>query len=100
LKNIKINVSNAAQKFCREKGIDDITFNLIESDVAGCCIGFVKEIEPAYKAPSNASGYRYCKVEGYHIFISRRIRIPGPLTLATEGIWKKRLCLNGAMVPL
>ncbi len=33
--------------------------------------------------------------------ISREIKILGPLTLDTEGFWKiKRLCLNGATVPI
>ena len=98
--SMKVSISNAARKFCKENGIEDVTFNLIETDVAGCCIGFVKEIQPAYSAPANAAGYRYCQVDGFHIFISRKIRIAGPLTLATEGIWKKRLCLDGASIPL
>ena len=96
----KLKISDAARKFCMEKGIDDVTFNLIETDVAGCCLGFVKEIQPVYTAPANAAGYRYIQVDGFHIFISRKIRITGPLTLATEGIWKKQLTLNGASIPL
>lgn len=95
-----LKISTAARKFCLENGIGDVTFNLIETDVAGCCIGFVKEIQAAYSAPANAAGYRYGQIDGVHIFISRKIRIAGPLTLATEGIWKKRLCLNGANIPL
>jgi len=98
--NLKLSISNAARKFCMENGIDDVTFNLIEADVAGCCLGFVKEIQTAYSAPANAAGYRYCQVDGVHIFISRKIKILGLLTLATEGIWKKQLCLNGASIPL
>jgi hypothetical protein len=97
---MKLKISKAARKFCIENGIDDVTFNLIETDVAGCCLGFAKEIQPAYLAPANAAGYRYYQVDGYHVFISRKIRIAGPLTLATEGIWKKRLCLDGAFIPL
>jgi len=97
---MKLKISDAARKFCLENGIDDITFNLLETDVAGCCIGFVKEIQAAYSVPVNAAGYRYCQVERFHIFISRKIRIMGPLTLATEGIWKKKLCLHGALIPL
>jgi len=98
--SMKLRISNPARKFCMENGIDDVTFNLIETDVAGCCLGFVKEIQPSYRAPANAAGYRYCQVDGVHIFISRKIRITGPLTLATEGIWKKRLSLNGASIPI
>ena len=98
--NMKLRISNPARKFCMENGIDDVTFNLIETDVAGCCLGFVKEIQPAYSAPANAAGYRYGQVDGFHIFVSRKIRISGPLTLAIEGLWKKQLCLNGASIPL
>ena len=97
---MKLSISNAARKFCKENGIDDVTFNLIETNVSGCCLGFVKEIQPAYTAPANAAGYRYVQVDGFHVFISRKIRISGPLTLATEGIWKKRLCLDGASIPI
>jgi len=36
-------------------------------------------------------------VEGYHIFVARNIKILGPLTISTEGLWKfKQLFLNGA----
>ena len=100
MNSLKLSISNAARKFCVENAIDDVTFNLIETDIAGCCLGFVKEIQTAYSAPANAAGYRYCQVDGVHIFISRKIRILGLLTLATEGIWKKKLCLNGASIPL
>lgn len=100
MSSLNLKVSDAARKFCTDKGIDDVTFNLIEAEVAGCCLGFVREIQPAYIAPANAAGYRYVHVDGFHIFISRKIRISGPLTLATEGIWKKRLALNGASIPL
>lgn len=98
--SIRVKISKSARKFCQEKGIDDVTFNLFEYNVTGCCLGFVKEIQPVYKAPSNASGYRYYKVEGFHVFVARAIRLMGPLTLSTEGIWKKRLCLDGAVVPI
>ena len=99
---IKLNlkVSDSAKKFFREKGSVDVTFNLIESDVAGCCIGFVRDIKPVYRAPENASGYRYFQVDGFHIFIARKIRLSNHLTLTTEGLWKKRLCLTGATIPL
>lgn len=97
---MKFNLSDGARKFCLGNGISAVTFNLVEVDVAGCCIGFVREIQPAYTAPADASGYRYGQAEGIHVYISRRIRIVGALTLATEGIWKKRLCLNGASIPI
>ena len=77
----------------RKNGITDVTFNLR-------CVkpkGALKEIEPLYQAPVDASGYRYFVVEGYHIFVARNIKILGPLTLTTEGIWKfKQLSLDGA----
>ena len=98
---MKINLSEPAKKFLQEKQINDVTFNLFESDVAGCCVGFVKEIVSKYEAPKNAAGYRYARTDGYNIFISRTIRILGPLTLTTEGAWKmKRLALDGATIPL
>ena len=98
--HLNATISKSAQKFIKEKNIKDVTFKLIENDVVGCCVGIVKDIEPVYKAPSDASGYRYCQTEGFHIFISRKIKILGPLTLTTEGIWKKRLFLNGATIPI
>lgn len=98
---MKINLSDSAKNFLREKQINDVTFNLFESDVVGCCVGFVKEIVSKYEAPKNAASYRYVKADGYNIFISRKIRILGPLTLITEGAWKmKRLALDGVTVPL
>lgn len=93
-------ISKSAKKFIQERDIEDVTFNLIEQDVAGCCIGIAKEIQPVYKAPADASNYRYFQAEGCHIFISRKIKILGPLTLTTEGLWKKQLFLSGATVPI
>jgi hypothetical protein len=93
-------ISKSANKFIRERNIEDVTFNLIEQKVTGCCIGIVKEIKPVYEAPADASNYRYIQAEGCYIFISRRIKIIGPLTLTTEGLWKKRLFLSGAIVPI
>ena len=93
-------VSKSANKIIREQNIEDVTFNLLEQEVAGCCIGIVKEINLVYEAPADASNYRYFKAEGCHIFISRKIKIIGPLTLTTEGLWKKRLFLSGAIVPI
>jgi hypothetical protein len=95
-----VKISKSARKFLQERNIVDVTFNLIEQNVAGCCIGVAKEIKPEYKAPVNASNYRYVQAEGCHIFISRMIRILGPLTLTTEGLWKKRLFLSGATIPI
>jgi hypothetical protein len=98
---MKISLSKPAKKFMQEKQINDVTFSLLESDVVGCCVGFVKEIVSKYEAPKNAASYRYVQADGYHIFISRKIRILGPLTVTTEGAWKmKRLALDGATVPL
>ena len=98
--NLNLKVSDSAKKFLMEKGIVDVTFNLITADVLGCCIGFVRDIEPDYRAPENASGYRYCRAEGFHVFIAREIRLSNHLTLTTEGLWKKRLCLTGAGIPI
>lgn len=72
----------------------------MEVNVAGCCIGVAKEIVPAYEAPANASGYRYAHVDGHHIYVARKIKVKNPLTLSTEGIFKKQLCLEGALVPI
>jgi hypothetical protein len=92
-------ITDAARQFMDERGIDTVTFQLIE-DTVGCCMGVVKEIEPIYDAPADASQYLYVKAEGRHVFISRNIRIVGPLKLKTEGLWKKRLGLSGVTVPL
>ena len=73
--------------------ITDVTFNLRSAKPKGA----LKEIEPIYQAPADATGYRYFVVEGYHVFVARDIKILGPLTLTTEGIWKfKQLFLDGA----
>jgi hypothetical protein len=37
--NLNIKISRSAKKFIYERDLEDITFNLIEQDVAGCCIG-------------------------------------------------------------
>jgi hypothetical protein len=98
---MKIKITDRAKRFIQDRKIKDVTFILKELDVTGCCVGIAKEIEPVYKAPKNASGFRYIQTDGYHVFISRKIKILGPLTLTTEGIWKlKRLYLNGATVPI
>ena len=95
-----ISVSPSARKFMEERGIQDVTFNLKVVLPAGCCVGIIKEIEPVYEAVENASGYRYFQVEGGHVFVSREIKIIGPLTLNTEGLWRmKRLTLDGVTIP-
>ena len=84
-----------------ERGIHDVTFNLNIILPAGCCVGIIKEIEPVYEAVEDAAGYLYFQVEGRHVFISREIKIIGPLTLTTEGLWRmKRLTLDGVTIPL
>jgi len=100
MKTLNIKISKSAKRFIRQKGIEDVTFNLFEAEVAGCCVGVVKEITPEYKAPVDASGYRYCRVEDFHIFIARKIKILGSLKLTTEGLFKKRLFLLGANPPI
>ncbi|KPJ76635.1 MAG: hypothetical protein AMJ54_11000 [Deltaproteobacteria bacterium SG8_13] len=96
-----VKISKKAKAFIEEKKITDATFDLQELDVAGCCVGVAKEIQTVYRAPADASGYRYFHVDGFHIFVSRKIRILGPLTLTTEGLlWPKRLILDGATVPI
>ncbi|MFC1868002.1 hypothetical protein ACFL0H_07720 [Thermodesulfobacteriota bacterium] len=98
---MNISISASALKFMKKMGIQDVTFNLRSLEAAGCCVGIVKEIEPTYKAVENAVNYRYYKAGDKHIFVSRDIRILGPLTLTTEGFWKlKRLALAGATIPL
>ena len=94
-----LEITAPARKWMDEKGIDSVTFELIEGTV-GCCLGVVKEIEPLYRAPADASQYLYFNVEGRHIFISCNIGIVGPLKLTTEGLWRKRLGLSGVTVPL
>ena len=84
-----------------KKGITDITFDMEIVEPAGCSLGIVKEIEPAYRAVKNIDRYHYIKVEDIRIYISRQIKIVGPLRLTTEGFWKmKRLALNGATIPI
>lgn len=89
----------AARRFMDENEIDTVTFQLVETRV-GCCVGIVKEIEPVYEAPSDTSEYDYYTLEDRHVFVARRIRRVGPIQLKTEGFFKKRLALTGALVPL
>jgi hypothetical protein len=91
--NTKIKLSSSARKFMQKNGITDVTFKIRRAETTG----YLEEIEPVYQAPADASGYRYFVVEGYHVFVARNIKILGPLTISTEGIWKfKQLFLNGA----
>ena len=84
-----------------ERKIGDVTFKLKAVEISGCCLRNVKEIEPVYQSVENATGYRYFQTEGKHVFVSREIKIMGPLTLTTEGFWKmKRLALDGATIPI
>ncbi len=94
-----IEITDSARKFMDAGGIDTVTFRLFEERV-GCCLGVVKEIEAVHAGPKDTADYLCHRTEGRRIFISRRIRIIGPLKLATEGLWRKRLCLSGATVPL
>jgi hypothetical protein len=88
-----IKLSPSARRFMQKNGITDVTFNLYRAEPKGV----LTTIEPTYQAPTDASGYRYYMVDGYHIFVARKIKILGPLTLTTEGIWKfKQLSLDGA----
>jgi hypothetical protein len=91
--NPKIKLSASARKFIQKNGITDVTFNIGRAEPKGV----LTTIEATYQAPADASGYRYFMVDGYHIFVARKIKILGPLTLTTEGIWKfKQLSLDGA----
>ena len=94
-----IAITDSARKFMDAEGIDAVTFRLFEERV-GCCLGVVKEIEALHEAPQDAADYLCLLAENRLIYISHRIRIIGPLKLATEGLWRKRLCLSGATVPL
>ena len=98
---VDMTISDSAKKFMKKWDIQDVTFKLKVVETAGCCLGIVKEIEPVYKAVENASNYRYFKIGDKHIFLSRDIKILGPLTLTTQGFWKmKRLALDGATIPI
>ena len=86
-------ITDSAAKFMEERGIYEVTFELIQ-------LGLVKEIVPLYQAPKDARGYRYFKFRDRHIYILRAIRIIAPLVLTTEWVWKRRLFLSGATVPI
>jgi hypothetical protein len=94
-------ITKAAKKYMEKHGIRDVTFKLVHYNPVGCCIGIVKEIEAYPGAPDNACHYKYLQADGYHVFISRAIRILGPLSLTMHGFWRfKRLGLEGAGIPL
>ena len=98
---MSIKITARAKKFMEEKRIEDVTFRLIVHKPAGCCVGIAKEIQPVYEAPANAGNYKYYRAERYHIFISREIKILGPLSVSVDGLWKmKRLALDGAGIPI
>jgi hypothetical protein len=99
--NVNIQITEPARKFMRDKDIREITFQLISQRMAGSFTRMFKEIEPIYAAPVDARCFRYFHAEGRHIFVSRDVKIIGPLRLDTEGFWKlKRLSLYGATIPL
>ena len=79
-------------------GITDVTFNLIEYDIPNT-MGIIKEMEPVYHAPENATGYRFFRLGKICVFIDRNIEIIGPIVLKTEGFWEKRLVLGGGKTP-
>lgn len=84
-----------------KEGIEDVTFKLIVYRPVGWSVGIVKEIEAVPEAPANAFNYRYFHVDKHHIYISKEIKILGPLTVILEGFWKlKCLGLSGATIPL
>ncbi len=93
-------ITKSAKRFIRKNKIEDVTFILIDREVAGCCIGAIREIEPVYHPPTDASRFLYCRHDGFNIFISRQIRIIAPLYLTTEGVFRKRLYLGGATIPI
>lgn len=98
---MSLKITPLAKKFMEKKGIEDVTFKLLVYRPVGACVGIVKEIEAVHEAPAIAFKYRYSHVDGFHIYISREIKILGPLTVTLDGFWKmKRLGLNGATIPL
>jgi hypothetical protein len=97
----RLRITPAARRFMEKRGIEDVTFKLKVLEPAGCCLGIVKEIEPIYEAPMDASGYYYFQAEGRHVFVSRKIKLLGSLTLSTEGLWRlQRLTLSGVSIPI
>ena len=96
-----LKISASAKKYMDERGIRDVTFKLLQYRAAGCCIGIVKDIEAYHEAPANARNFRYFHIDDYHVFISRAIKILGPIEISLHGFWNmKRLALKGAGIPL
>ena len=95
-----IKIEPAAKRFMERMGINEATFNVALYNIKSP-VGYVKEIEGAYESPADARHHKYYYVDGYHIYISRDVRIFSPLTITLEGFWKfKCLALNGAGVPI
>ena len=81
-------------------GINEATFNVVVYNIKSP-VGYVKEIEGTYESPADARHHKYYYIDGHHIYISRDVRIFGPLTITLEGFWKlNRLALDGAGVPI
>lgn len=95
-----IKIDPVAKHFMEKMDIKEIAFDVNVYNIKAP-VGYVKEIEPSYKSPSDARHHKYYYVDGYHIYISRDVRIFDTLTIILEGFWKfKRLALNGAGVPI
>ena len=98
---MQITIKPSARKYMQKHQIECVTFKMKMCEPMGCCVGIVKEIESVPESPPNASHYRYFQCEGKHIYVYRDIKILGPLTITTEGLWRlKRLSLDGATIPL
>jgi len=91
-------ISKPAEKLIQNTGITDVTFKLVEIDIRGA-MGIIKEIRPFYRAPADASGYKYFRKGNFSVFIDREIMITGPLVLTTSGFLNKKIALSGAKAP-
>ena len=91
----EIRLTPSAAKLVEKMGITYVTFDVVEMHLGGI-LGIVKEITPSYRAPEDATGYKFFQVGDLAVFIDRKIDIFGPLALKTEGFWKKQLALSGA----
>ena len=84
-----IRITDPAAKFMEERGIYDVTFELIQLSLA-------KEIVPRYQAPEEIREYRHFKSHDRHIYIFRKIRIIAPLVLTTEwGMGEEAFSVRG-----